>query len=222
MSAAEIQYYLHELSLSTEQRPTFLALHSSHADISDARLKYLTGARDGTRRESSFLTATSSEERTQLFEARLTTITAFLEHDPGETGAARAATASGIFDDNTESTSTGGAPPSSTRHRDRAAIVAVLQAQHTARGEDTDKPPPRYYGSKRNPDLTRNAATFAESKATQACFGCTSAQLAAQGPIPHWKCKHHWQDASDRDRATRVAGSGSAQLPDRVGRSHRH
>ncbi len=40
------------------------------------------GAKDGNRRELSFLTATSSEESTQLFEARLTLIIAYLEHDP--------------------------------------------------------------------------------------------------------------------------------------------
>ena len=83
MSAAEIQYYLHELSLSAKHRAIFLAQLSSRADVSDAHLKYLTGAPDGNRRESSFLTLTSSEDSTQLFEARLTLSIAYLEHDPG-------------------------------------------------------------------------------------------------------------------------------------------
>ena len=102
MSAAEFQYYLHELSsLSPRHRAIFLAQLSGRADVSDAHLKYLIGAKDGNRCESSFLTATSSEELTQLFEARLTLIIAYLEHDPGETGAARAATTtrSGTSDD---------------------------------------------------------------------------------------------------------------------------
>ena len=111
MSAAEIQYYLHELSLSPKHRAIFLAQLSGRADVSDAHLKYLIGATDGNRRESSFLTTTSSEERTQLFEARLTLIIAYLEHDPGETGAARAATTSGTSDDTTTPAPTEGAPP---------------------------------------------------------------------------------------------------------------
>ncbi len=40
-----------------------------------------------------------------------------------------------------------------------------------------------------------NAQVFAERKASRACFGCTPAQLEAQGPIPH--CKYHGQDASE-------------------------
>ena len=212
MSAAEIQYYLHELSLSAKHRAIFLAQLSSRADVSDAHLKYLTGAKDCNRRESSFLTATSSEERTQLFEARLTLIIAYLEHDPGETGAARAATASGTSDDTEAPAPTGGAPPSAPPHGDRAAVVALLQAQHTARGSDTAKPPPRYYGTPECPDLPRNAATFAERKASRKCFGCTPAQLAAQGSIPHWACQYHGQDASAADRARRVAGSGPSTL----------
>jgi hypothetical protein len=67
MSAAEIQYYLHELNLSPRHRAIFWAQLSGRADVSDAHLKYLVGAKDGNRRKSSFLTATSSAERTQLF-----------------------------------------------------------------------------------------------------------------------------------------------------------
>ncbi len=68
MSAAEpepeIQYrdrdYLHDLSLLPRHRAIFWAQLSGCADVSDAHLKYLVGAKDGNRRESSFLTATSS------------------------------------------------------------------------------------------------------------------------------------------------------------------
>ena len=60
-------------------------------------------------------------------------------------------------------------------------------------------------------------ATFAARKAAQACFGCTPAQLAAQGDIPHWECRHHGQDASDADRAERVPGSGPERLSDGPG-----
>jgi hypothetical protein len=221
MSAAEIQYYLHELSLSAKHRAIFLAQLSSRADVSDAHLKYLTGTPDGNRRESSFLTLTSSEDRTQLFEARLTLIIAYLEHDPGETGAARAATTSGTSDDTAAPTPTGGAPLPAAPPGDRAAVVAILQAQHTARGDDTDRSPPRYYGTAARPDLIRNAATFTERKTSRQCFGCTPAQLAAQGTIPHWACRYHGQDASDADRANRVPGSGPARLSDGPGKQHR-
>ncbi len=79
-----------------------------------------------------------------------------------------------------------GAPPSSATPADRGA-VARLQAQHMARGNDTDKAPPRCYGTQACPDLPRNAQVFAERKASRACFGCTPAQLEAQGPILHWQ-----------------------------------
>jgi hypothetical protein len=106
---------------------------------------------------------------------------------------------------------------------DRAAVVARLQAQHTARGSDTARPPPRYYGTQERLELLRNAATFAERKASRACFGCTPAKLAEQGPIQHWECKHHHgQDASEADRANRVNGSGPAQLWGYPSKGHRH
>ena len=95
---------------------------------------------------------------------------------------------------------------------DRAAVVARLQAQHMARGSDTEKPPPRYYGTPECPDLSRNAKVFAERRASRACIGCTPAQLEAQGPIPQWRCKQHGQDASDADRVRRVDGSGPATI----------
>lgn len=222
MSAAEIQYYLHELSLSPKHRAIFLAQLSGRADVSDAHLKYLIGATDGNRRESSFLTTTSSEERTQLFEARLTLIIAYLEHDPGETGAARAATTSGTSDDTTTPAPTEGAPPSAASPVDQAreAVLALLKAQHKTRGNDLEKPPPRYYGTPECPDLPRNAKVFAERKTAQACYGCTPEQLAAQGARPHWECKYHGQDASAADRARRVDGSGPTTLGRGTGPAH--
>jgi hypothetical protein len=138
MSAAEIQYYLHELSLSPRHWAIFWAQLSGPSQVSRR-------SKDGNRRESSFLIATSSEERTQLFEARLILIIAYLEHDPGETAAARAATTSGMSDDTTTPAPTEGAPPSATPPGDQAAVVALLKAQHQARGNDLDKPPPQFY-----------------------------------------------------------------------------
>ena len=139
------------------------------------------------------------------------------EQGPAPTGdrnsgpsSARAAATTGS--DAEEPPPAGGPPPSPAPFIARAAVVARLQAQHTARGNDTDRPPPRYYGTPELPELARNTATFAERKASRQCFGCTPAQLAAQGPIPHWECKHHGLDASDADRMRRVAGSG----PDRL------
>jgi hypothetical protein len=98
--------------------------------------------------------------------------------------------------------------PSTLPSADRRAMVARLQAVHTKRGNDADRAMPRYYGTLEKPELLRNAAEFAERKASRQCFGCTPEQRRAQGPIPHWECKHHGQDASEADRGRRVAGSG--------------
>jgi hypothetical protein len=173
---------------------------------------------DESRRGSFAPTLTSSPERALLFQKRLQYIEAFLEHETGEelegpNGPARAATTAGRPDSTADS-------PTQDRHQaagDRAAVVLRLQAQHTARGADTEKPPPRYYGTPERPELQRNAATFAERKASGACFGCTPAQYAAQGAIPHWECKHHGQDASEADRLNRVNGSGPMRLSDGTG-----
>lgn len=96
-------------------------------------------------------------------------------------------------------------------------MVARLQAQHTARGNDNDRALPQYYGTKEKPELHRNAAEFAMRKASQQCFACTPEQLAAQGRIPHWECRHHGQDASAAEREHRVPGSGPARLWDGPG-----
>jgi hypothetical protein len=151
----------------------------------------------------------------------LTLIIAYLEHDPGETGAARAATRSGTSDDTTTPAPTAGAPPSALPG-DRAAVVALLKAQHQARGKDLDNPQPLYYGTRDCPDLPRNAKVLAERKTSKACLGYTPEQLAAQGPIPHCECTHHGQDASVADRARRVDGSGPETLGQGTGKVHPH
>ena len=215
---AEDHYYVLEWCLTATQRTLFLSQLSTRADASDAYLKSLTGTTAGTRRESFAPALISSPERAEVFRIRLSCIEAFLEYDVGDGGhggTARAATTTGLPD-------TPSASPTPDRQhthgdRDRAAVVLRLQAQHTARAADTTKPPPRYYGTSEKPELQRNAATFAARKASQACFGCTPAQLAAQGAIPHWECKHHGQDASDAERMDRVPGSGSARLSDGPG-----
>ena len=219
---AEDQYYILELCLTAAQRTLFLSQLSARPEASDAYLKSLTGVADEARRGSFSPALTSSPERAQLFQTRLKCIEAFLQHETGEeghNGTARAATTAGLPD-------TPADPTTLDRQQadgDRAAVVLRLQAQHTARGADTEKPPPRYYGTPERPELQRNAATFAERKASRACFGCTPAQLAAQGAIPHWQCKHHGQDASDADRIRRVDGSGPMRLSDGPGgRAARH
>ena len=86
LSAAEDQYYTLQLCLTPSQLPIFLAQLSSREDVSDNHLQSLSGAVDGNRRESFMPTLTSLDERTKLFETRLGLITAFLDHDPGESG----------------------------------------------------------------------------------------------------------------------------------------
>jgi hypothetical protein len=221
-SAAEDQYYTLELCLTATQLPIFLAQLSGREDVSDAHLQSLVGAAAGNRRESFMPALISSDERTKLFETRLVLIVAFLDHDPGEPGhggTARAATTSGLPADSAGSP-TPESKPSTTPapDTDRRAVVKVLKAQHDARGRDTERTPPRYYGTKENPDVARNTTTFAERRSARACFGCTPAQLAAQGTIPHWQCKHHGLDASDASRRNRVPGSG----PEGPGRPTRY
>ena len=148
-----------------------------------------------TRRGSFAPAPTSSDARTQLL----------------------AATATGTTDEPADVADPATPPPRPT-YGDRAAVVLRLKAQHTARGAAADKPPPRYHGTADRPETQRNAATFAERKAAEACFGCTPAQLAAQGDVPHWQCRHHGQDASAADRVTRVAGSGPQRLSPRRAR----
>ena len=86
---------------------------------------------------------TSSTERAQLFQFRLTYIEAFLQMetgDQGHHGAAWAATTAWLPDAPAD-------PPTSDRPRadgDLAAVVLRLQAQHTARAADTKKTPPLY------------------------------------------------------------------------------
>ena len=93
-------------------------------------------------------------------------------------------------------------------------MVLALKA-HWDNRRTRERPPPPYHGPRQGDNtelLSRNAATFAERQANQACFGCTPAQLAAQGPIPHWDCRHHGRDPSEAHRASRVPGSGRQVL----------
>ncbi len=95
-----------------------------------------------------------------------------------------------------------------------ASVVLALKADWNTR-QTREASPPRYHGPRYGDDmefLPRNAVTFSERQASRVCFGCTPAQLAEQGPIPHWECKHHGQDASEADRADRVPGSGRQGL----------
>lgn len=213
---AEDHYYVLEWSLTAAQRTLFLSQLSADRDASDACLKSLTGASDASRRGSFAPAPASSDARTQLFKTRVERLEAFLVHDKGADGhggTARAATTTGTPGDPAAVADPAPQPP----YGDRAAVVLRLKAQHTTRGAAADKPPPRYYGTAERPETQRNAATFAARKAAQACFGCTPAQLAAQGDIPHWECRHHGQDASDADRSNRVPGSGPERLSDGPG-----
>ena len=224
-SEAEDLYYLHELSLTAAQLAVFLAQLSGRADVSDAHLKRLTGAPDETRRESLMPALTSSDERTELFATRLGLIVAFLEHDPGESGhggTVRAAATSGLPDETSAPPPARPPPPpqSPAPSTNRAAVVLALKADWEAR-RAREGPAPRYHGSRSGDNteyLSRNAATFAERQANRWCFGCTPEQLAEQGPIPHWECKHHGQDASEAARMNRVPGSGRQVLGTRTPR----
>ena len=92
-------------------------------------------------------------------------------------------------------------------------MVLALKA-HWDNRRSREGPAPLFHGPRQGENteyLSRNAATFAERQANQWCFGCTPEQLAKQGPIPHWECKHHGQDASEADRSIRVPGSGRSQ-----------
>ena len=217
-SPAEDQYYLLELSLTAAQLPTFLAQLSSREDVSHARLQSLMGKNDGNRRES-VVTQTSSDERAKLFETRVALITAFLNHDagePGRGGAARAAATCGQPSEPTPARQARSPSPiqSSAASTSTPAIVKALKADWGNR-QKREGTPQRYHGPRQGENsefLSHNAATFAERIKTRSCFGCTPEQAAAQGPIPHWECKHHGQHASDADRAARVPGSGREGL----------
>ena len=98
----------------------------------------------------------------KLFETHLGLITAFLDHHPCEPGHGRAARRRA-----------GSQPTQLVRHhlcprcprlphRTQTGLlfVLILKAQHAARGRDTKKPPPRYYGSPDMPDVQCNVATL--------------------------------------------------------------
>jgi hypothetical protein len=209
--------YILQNQLTAGESARWTSLANADEKISDAALNALelgtTDVRTGR-------LSCPPPTREAFFAARREHLRNFLnEQGPATTGdrgsgssSARAAVSTGNDTTAPPTPPAGCVPPSSVDRKavaDRAAVVALLQAHHEERGNDTARPAPRYYGTTKNPELTRNAAAFAERKAARWCFGCTPAQLAAQGPIPHWECKHHGQDASDADRANRVAGSGA-------------
>ena len=207
--------YILQNLLTSGESARWISLANADEKISDAALNALElSAADAQRGRLSC----PPETRETFFAARREHLRNFLaEQGPATTGAhnpgpssARAAASTGT--DAVEPPPCGGPPPFPAPLMNRAAVVARLEAQHTTRGNDTDRPPPRYYGTHDFPELARNAATFTARKASRQCFGCTPAQLAAQGSIPHWECKYHGQDASDADRMRRVDGSG----PDRL------
>jgi hypothetical protein len=74
----------------------------------------------------------------------------FTEQGPAAAGdrssSARAAVSTGDDTADFPISPTGGRPPTSAPTVDRAAVVALLQAEHTARGNDTARSAPRYYG----------------------------------------------------------------------------
>ena len=209
--------YILQNQLTTGESARWISLANADEKISDAALNALElGAADARTGRLSCPPPT----RETFFAARREHLRNFLnEQGPATTGdrssgssSARAAVSTGHDTAELPTPPSGGTPISSAPPVDRVAVVARLQAQHTARGNDTEKPPPRYYGTAECPDLPRNATMFAERKASRACFGCTPAQLTAQGPIPHWLCKYHGQDASAADRIRRVPGSGPETL----------
>jgi hypothetical protein len=209
----EEQYaYILQNQLTAGELARWTSLANADEKISDAALNALalcaTDARTGR-------LSCPSPTREAFFATRREHLRNFLnEQGPATTGdrSARAAVSTGNDATAPSSPPAVGQQPSSAHHVDRAAVVARLQAQHTSRGSETASAAPLYYGTKDRPDLLRNAAAFAERKAARACFGCTPAQLAAQGPIMHWDCRHHGQDATDADRADRVFGSGPGKL----------
>jgi hypothetical protein len=212
--------------LTAAESAHWISLANADEKISDAALNALElGAADARAGRLSC----PPQTREAFFAARREHLRNFLnEQGPATIGdrsvassSARAAVSTGNDTAEPPAPPSWGAPPSSAYPADRGAVVARLQAQYMPRRNDSDKPPPRYYGTQACPDLPRNAREFAERKASRACFGCTPAQLEAQGPILHWQCKYHGQDASDADRARRVAGSGPALLSDGRGRQHR-
>ena len=223
---AEQTAYILQNQLTAAESARWISLANADEKISDAALNALElGAADARAGRLSC----PPQTRQAFFAARREHLRNFLnEQGPATIGdrsvassSARAAVTTGNDTAEPPAPPSWEAPPSSATPADRGAVVARLQAQHMACWNDTDKPPPRYYGTPECPDLPRNASEFAERKASRACFGGTPAQLKAQGPLLHWQCKYHGQDASDADRARRVAGSGPATLSDGLGRQHR-
>jgi hypothetical protein len=214
--------YILQNQLTAGESARWISLANADEKISDAALHALElGDADARTGRLSCPPPT----REAFFSARREHLRNFLnEQGPAPAGdrslgapAARAAVSTGHDAASPLTPPSGGAAPSSAPSVDRAAVVARLQAQHEARGNDKDRAAPRYFGT----DVPRNEIEFDERKANRTCFGCTLEQRKAQGPIPHWLCMHHGQDASDADRARRVAGSYLATPSDGSGRQRR-
>lgn len=218
--------YILQNQLTAGESARWISLANADEKISDAALHALelstADARSGRH-------SCPPETREAFFTTRREHLRNFLNEQgaapagdrPLGSSAARAAVSTGH--DAAEPPTPGGPPPSTsttagtTPDADRTAVVARLQAQHTARGNDNVRALPQYYGTKEKPEVHRNAAEFAMRKTSQQCFACTPEQLAAQGRIPHWECRHHGQDASAAEREHRVPGSGPARLWDGPG-----
>jgi hypothetical protein len=215
--------YILQNQLTAGESARWISLANADEKISDAALNALElGAADARTGRLSCPPPT----REAFFAARREHLRNFLhEQGPATTGdrgvgssSARAAVSTGNGAAEPPTPPVGWTPPISAPPvdraavADRAAVVARLQANHTERGNDTTRPAPLYFGTVKHPDSIRNAAAFAERQDAGWCFGCTPAQLAAQGPRVHWKCIHHGQDASEADRTNRVSGSGTGRL----------
>ena len=204
--------YTLQVHLTAEERGRWMAAANATTEVSDDAIHAKEDAAVAALAQSRRISVTSVsipiEERDQWFLPRLHHLETFLRDQtaPASRGqAARAAVSQAPEDASLE------APPPPGGARDvpaeREARVRQLRARWAARSE-RDGSPPLYHGP--NPaHLAANTATFAERKATQACFGCTIAQLAkAPAGQPHWLCKHHGVDASDESKKQRVSGSG--------------
>jgi hypothetical protein len=227
--------YILQNQLATGESSHWISLASADEKISDATLHELelrvADARSGRhscppQTREAFFTARSEHLRNFLNEqgaavgasAARAAVAAGNDHEHGAavagnsplgTSAFQAAAAAGNAPvESPTSTATREAPPSTPPSADRRAMVARLQAVHTKCRNDTDRAMQRYYCTQEEPELLRNAAEFAERKASRQCFGCTQEQRRAQGTIQHWECRHHGQDASKADRSRRVPGSG--------------
>ena len=136
LDEAEDHYYVLEWSLTAAQRTLFLSQISADRHASDARIKYLTGASDVTRRGSFAPAQASSNARTSCLRSTWGSSRRSWCMADSHGGTARAAT--------------------TTRTTDEPADVA----------DRASAPPSPHLGTTgQRPETQRNAATFAERKA---------------------------------------------------------